>query len=206
MQLLELQYFPPLISFKILLNETNIGFPLYDRYRKMSFENRAIIPAANGLTTLSIPLAGGRETRQNFGEVRIDNTQDWQIRHWRTICSAYRRSPWFEYYEAELSALYQTQYEFLFQWNLDLMKWVLRMMKTDSDLRTLSYREVDGYSWEVLNNLKPSNFQDLKFTQDLPVYAQVFQDRSGFQANVSIIDLLFNEGNKSRSLLTGAST
>ena len=206
MQLLELQYLPPIISFKILLNETDIGFPLYERYRKMSFENRAIIPTANGLSTLSIPLAGGRETRQIFGEVRIDNTQDWQIRHWRTISSAYRRSPWFEYYEPELFALYQTQYEFLYQWNLDLMKWVLRMLKTDTDLRTLASKGADGYSWEVQNNLKPSNFQDLKFTQDLPVYAQVFQDRSGFQANVSIIDLLFNEGNKSRSLLTDAST
>ncbi|HEX5669567.1 MAG TPA: WbqC family protein, partial [Chitinophagaceae bacterium] len=204
--LLELQYLPPIISFKILLNETNIGFPLYERYRKMSFENRAIIPAANSLTTLSIPLAGGRETRQILREVRIDNTQDWQIRHWRTISSAYRRSPWFEYYEPELSTLYQTQYEFLYQWNLDLMKWVLRMLKTESELRILASREADGYSWEVQNNLKPSNFQDRKFTQDLPVYAQVFQDRSGFQANVSIIDLLFNEGNKSRSLLTGAST
>jgi hypothetical protein len=205
-QLLELQYLPPIISFKTLLNETDIGFPLYERYRKMSFENRTIIPTANGLTTLSIPLAGGRETRQIFGEVRIDNTQNWQIRHWRTISSAYRRSPWFEFYEPELFALYQTRYEFLYQWNLDLIKWALRTLKTDTDPRILSTKEADGYTWEVQNNLKPSNFQDLKFTQDLPVYAQVFQDRFGFQANVSIIDLLFNEGNKSRALLVGAFT
>ncbi len=206
MQLFELQYFPTVISFKILLNESNIGFPLYERYRKMSFLNRAVIPAANGLTTLSIPLVGGRETRQIIGDVRIDNSQDWQIRHWRTISSAYRRSPWFEYYEPELSAIYRAQYEFLYQWNLDLMNWVLKNLKTDIDPRILTLKETEGYSWEVENNLRPSNFQELKFTHDLPVYAQVFQDRIGFQANVSIIDLLFNEGNKTRSLLTKAST
>jgi WbqC-like protein family len=185
MQLIDLQYISPISSIKILLNQTDIGFPLYEPYRKMSFLNRAVIPAANGLTTLSIPLVGGRENRQILREVRIDNTQDWQIRHWRTICSAYRRSPWFEYYEAGLSALYQTPFDLLYQWNMELLIWVLKQLKTDIEFRILTSKEADGYSWEVLNNLKPSNFQEQKFTQDLPVYAQVFQDRTGFQTNTS---------------------
>jgi WbqC-like protein family len=206
MQLIDLQYIAPICSIKILLSKTDIGFPLYEPYRKMSFLNRAVIPAANGLTTLSIPLAGGRENRQILRDVRIDNTQDWQKRHWRTISSAYRRSPWFEYYEPGLSALYHTPYDLLYHWNMELLNWVLKVLKTDIDIRILTSKEADGYSWEALNNLKPSNFQDQKFTQDLPVYAQVFQDRTGFQANVSIIDLIFNEGNKTRSLLTNASS
>jgi hypothetical protein len=89
---------------------------------------------------------------------------------------------------------------------MELLNWVLKVLKTDIDVRILTSKEADGYSWEVLNNLKPSNFQDQKFTRDLPVYAQVFQDRTGFQANVSIIDLIFNEGNKTRSLLTNTSS
>jgi hypothetical protein len=206
MQLFDLQYIAPIFSIKILLNHTDVGFPLYEPYRKLSFLNRAVVPTANGLTTLSIPLVGGRETRQTLRDVRIDNTQEWQTRHWRTICSVYRRSPWFEFYEPELSAFYRERYEFLYRWNLDLMRWVLKMLKVEIDVRVLTAKEEDGISWEAQNNLKPSNFQDLKFSRDLPVYAQVFQDRTGFQANVSIIDLIFNEGNKTRSLLTDAST
>ncbi|HLO81525.1 MAG TPA: WbqC family protein [Chitinophagaceae bacterium] len=170
----------------------------------MSFMNRAVIPAANGLTTLSIPLVGGRETKQVLKDVRIDNSQHWQVRHWRTITSAYRRSPWFEFYEPGLAALYEKQFDLLHEWNLELMKWVLQALKANIELGTLEERNPE-FVLDPREICKPSNFQNQVFTRDLPIYPQVFQDRLGFQPNVSIIDLIFNEGNQSLSLLTKAS-
>ncbi len=204
MQLIELQYFAPIISIKISINDTDIQFPLYERFRKMSFMNRAIIPAANGLTTLSIPLVGGRETRQVLKDVRIDNSQNWQLRHWRTITSAYRRSPWFEFYEPGLAPFFEKRYDLLSEWNLELMRWTIRTLKANIELSTLDQRS-PGTGPLQQRPCKPSDFQNPMYTKDLPVYPQVFQDRLGFQPNVSIIDLIFNEGNHSLALLTNAS-
>jgi hypothetical protein len=162
-----------------------------------------IIPAANGLITLSVPLKGGRENKELLREVLIDNSQRWQVRHWRTITSAYKRSPWFEFYEPSLQPLYHQEYNLLHEWNLDILRWVISQLKAEVELKlaleqqvveTAGVKHDDGY-------MKPANYQDRLFCSQLPVYAQVFQDRLGFQPNVSIADLIFNEGNKSRALL-----
>lgn len=169
----------------------------------MSFINRTVIPAANGLTTLSIPLVGGRENKELLKDVRIDNSQGWQVRHWRTITSAYRRSPWFEHYESGLAPFYETRFDKLADWNLELLRWVSVTLKLNFEIVTLDTRpEIDPV---YLNALRPSNFQEPVFVQGLPVYGQVFQDRIRFQPNVSVIDLVFNEGNNSRSLIANAS-
>jgi hypothetical protein len=204
MQSIELQYLAPIISFKTLIESTDSVIPIYERFRKMSFMNRAVIPAANGLTTLSVPLVGGRETKQVLREVRIDNSQLWQVRHWRTITSAYRRSPWFEFYEPGLAELYEKRFDLLSEWNLELVKWVLSSLKANIEIRVLAERDQES-ELTIQQGCKPSNFQNEVFTRDLPVYPQVFQDRLGFQPNVSIMDLIFNEGNQSLSLLTKAS-
>jgi hypothetical protein len=166
----------------------------------MSFQNRMIIPAANGLTTLSVPLRGGRENRELLKNIRIDNTQRWQVKHWRTLTSAYRRSPWFEFYEPGLQALYEHEYEFLYEWNLDILRWILTQLKAEVEW-SIGWEKMEFYPDLPGPYLKPANFQQAVFCNDLPPYAQVFQDRLGFQPNMSIADLIFNEGNKSRSLL-----
>lgn len=169
----------------------------------MSFQNRMIIPAANGLTTLSVPLRGGRENKDLLKGVRIDNSQRWQLRHWRTISAAYKRSPWFEFYEPGLQLLYEREYELLYEWNLDILKWVLDQLKIESGLAVALVEPVEHPVVHGLTPpyMKPSNFNKEPFCRNLPVYAQVFQDRLGFQPNMSIADLIFNEGNKSRFLL-----
>jgi WbqC-like protein family len=202
MQLIELQYLPPIYSIITLFKGTDIAFPLYLPFRKMSFINRMVIPAANGNTTLSVPLVGGRENRELLKDVRIDNSQGWQVRHWRTITSAYRRSPWFEHYEPGLAPFFETRYEKLADWNLDLMGWVFHALKHKNEVTILNERPEAVP--ELLDRLRPSNFQDAVFVKGLPVYGQVFQDRIGFQPNMSIIDLIFNEGNNSRSFIANA--
>jgi hypothetical protein len=203
MQIIDLQYLPPTHSIITLFKNTDIVFPLYLPFRKMSFINRTVIPAANGLTTLSIPLVGGRENKELLKDVRIDNSQAWQVRHWRTITSAYRRSPWFEHYEPSLAPFYDLRFDKLADWNLELLRWSLEVLKLEFEIVTLDTRPeiAPGY----LNAMRPANFQEVGFVQGLPVYGQVFQDRIGFQPNMSIIDLIFNEGNNSRSLIANAS-
>jgi hypothetical protein len=167
----------------------------------MTFLNRAVIPTANGLANLSVPLVGGRENHEVLGQVRIDNSQRWQTRHWRTITSAYRRSPWFEFYEPELESFYSRPYERLVDWNLDLYRWTLRTLKADQEIIMLEQAPAEGTYQSTPACPRPSVFQDESYCGDLRTYSQVFQDRIGFQPNVSILDLLCNEGPAANSLL-----
>lgn len=186
MQLIESQYLASVYSCKILYNSSHIGIPLYVPFRKMSFQNRCVIPTANGLVNLTVPLVGGREVRQVMGEVRIDHSQAWQVRHWRTITSAYNRSPFFEYYAEGLEKIYQTRPEFLHEWNKRLMDWLVANLK----IRTFVENLAQPGEGRMERMPLPKDFLDPFFTQELPHYQQVFMDRLGFVPNVSCIDLL----------------
>jgi len=193
MLIVESQYLPPLSSIKILLHHTHIGFPVYEKFRKMSFQNRCMIPTANGVTTLSVPLAGGRDNARPLGEVRIDHSQRWQMRHWRTITSAYNRSPFFEFYEPSLRQLFETRFELLHDWNKALIDWLAKQMGIRLEMED---RAIQG-EYPATGSVLPRNYQDPAIIADLPEYQQVFMDRLGFIPNMSCLDLLCCTGKKS---------
>ncbi len=197
MLIIEYQYLPPVSVIKASIHDTHIGYLQYDRFRKMSFRNRCIIPAANGPVTLSVPLKGGREITLPMKEVRIDNSVDWQQRHWRTITSAYGRSPWFEFYADGLEQYYLRKYTFLADLDLELLQWIYTCLGRKMTIDLLAHEPPEGLKEPVLdlrNKILPKNFKDFHQVKNLPVYTQVFQDKIGFQPNMSIIDLIFCEG------------
>src|SRR6202790_5862619 len=102
----ELQYFPPITFFTALYKETYVYFDIYEIYRKMSFRNRCLIAGAQGIISLSVPLQDGRNQQLPMNEVLISDTDNWQSRHFKSIQSAYNRSPFFEYYKNEIAGLY----------------------------------------------------------------------------------------------------
>lgn len=194
---IESQYFPCLTVSKILSGESHIGIALYEPFRKMSFQNRCIIPTANGLVGLSVPLVGGRGNRLPMDQVRIDNRQRWQTIHWRTITAAYNRSPFFEFYAPILENLYQTRIEFLHQWNELCFNWLVNHLKISLFVENIYVHSGDQKPELPL----PSNYREGRFLTGLPEYQQVFQDRHGFLANCSSIDLLFCVGPLAGKLL-----
>lgn len=187
--MIESEYFPPISSIFALFKLKHIEISLFVRHQKMGFGNRMRIPAANGVTTLSVPLVGGRDNRQPLGRVRIDNSQRWQVRHWRSITSAYNRSPWFEFLEPELSGFYERPYDLLWEWNRDLLAWVCRVMDIPVEIH---YLEDSAGTDPDLIRMRAATRMSVR--DGLPVYQQVFQDRIGFQPDMSILDLICNEG------------
>ena len=168
----------------------------------MSFRNRCTIAGANGLIDLSVPIEGSRNTGAFIRDVKIDNMLKWQTIHWRGITAAYNRSPWFEFYADELLQFYETRYTYLWDWNLDLMYWVLHKLKvevkvdfTDSYKKQIEDKDIVDYR----NKILPKN--SIMYAGECPVYSQVFEHRLGFRPNLSIIDLLFCEGNNAAGLL-----
>src|SRR5690349_14169018 len=123
--IVESQYFPPVTLFKKSITFSNVKIDIYEPWRKMSFRNRCVVVGANGKINLSIPVLDGREQKKLLKEVMIDNRKPWQSQHWKTITSCYKRSPWFEFFEAELDELYRQPVELLNDWNRTCFKWAI---------------------------------------------------------------------------------
>jgi hypothetical protein len=188
----DLQYFPSIIFFYELNNKLYCKFEQYEHFQKMSFRNRCTLLGANGKIDLSIPVVGGRSQKTLVREVRIDYKEDWQKRHWRTIVSAYNKSPWFDFYADELEQLYAIKPELLIDWNLQCYRWICDKMSiripwslTDSYIKI--YDPVEVKDWR--NHLLPSTINQLY--SESKRYPQVFEDRFGFVPNLSILDYLF---------------
>lgn len=182
-------------DFNFKINNTNAFFLNDLRYSKLLHPNRMIVGGSNGLVLLSIPLVGGRNKKQLMREVELSYEQNWKKSHWRAIYTIYKKSPWFDEYAPVLENMYNGKEQFLVEWNLKTMKWALKTLKLKLDILSLNSAEPNIQS-------KTINHQPLKETGLLyPTYQQVFMDRQGFIANLSILDLLFCCGPSSKNYL-----
>jgi hypothetical protein len=192
MTLLHPCYFPNACIFSLIM-QGNVLWEVQDNYQKQTYRNRAYIATDRGRHMLSIPIVhvGNATGRQHYKEVLVDNTYPWQRQHWRTLETAYRTSPFFEYYEDYIRPLYEVEHSYLLQFNL-------RTIQTICDCLQLPFPEEQT----AVFALTPSNVVDQRdlvsakktYGNDLPAYVQVFGDRHGFLPNLSILDLLFNLG------------
>lgn len=180
--------FPNISWWMKVMNAGTVVFDTAERFQKMSYRNRYRISGANNSILLTVPLINGREQRLQMADVLIYNDGLWQVQHWRTLVSVYKRTPYFEHYEDLLRPLYEQQYTHLAAFNRASIDWVVKQLKMDMDIV-----ETDEYVREYaagvvdLRNEKVANVV-------VPKYYQVFEDRIGFQPDLSILDLLFSEG------------
>ena len=175
----------------------------YDHYVKQTYRNRSNIMGANGILPLSIPVLKGQAHKTYVRDIRIDYDKKWQKLHWRSIESAYRHSPFFEFYMDEYSPFYEKRFEFLLDFNAALLEMILQALEFDN---TINYSRgfieagtEDYADYREAIHPKRDLSSDPFFVP--AVYRQVFAERLGFKANLSIIDLLFNEGPNARSVL-----
>lgn len=195
--LIESQYFPNLTYYKTLINLDILLIERYEHYQKLSFRNRCYIAGPNGRILLSVPLARGKNQRTVMKDVRISNEEKWQGQHWKTLVSAYRRSPWFEYHEESLGKLYEQPAEFLLDWNMACFEWANNVIGLSHPVAfTEAYnKDPETGITDLRDTMSPSE------AGNGPVYTQVFQERVGFLPNLSILDLIFCEGRRSLELL-----
>lgn len=186
--IVDLQYFPCINWIKIWKGSTHLIILSNEAYKKMTFRNRCVIAGSNGLINLSVPVEEGRNVRVPFREVKISYKEKWQLQQWRTIISCYNRSPWFEYYRDNLEKFFKTEFEYLFQLNTEILKWLSEILKLELPLTETSGINIGASDFR--NRWLPKNFQEENEIR----YRQLFEDRIGFQPNLSILDLLFMEG------------
>jgi len=199
----DLQYFPSVISYKISNRSSNIVFEQYDFYQKMSFRNRCQIAGSQGRVDLSIPLEKGRDQKTLMKDVKIAGAYRWQDQHWKTLLACYSRSPWFEFYRDELDQLYRKSFHFLLDWDLACFEWTCRVLSIPARVSlTDVYRPVyEEKDWlDRRGELLPKNITDASKWPPV-IYRQVFEEITGFIPNLSILDLLFCEGQRAKALL-----
>ncbi len=182
----EIQLFPTVNWWIYSLELTHIKINECQKYERAKF-NRYPVAGSNGVIQLSVPLKGGRNQKQPLNEVRIANEEGWQMRHWRTLFSCYNKSPYFEYYKESLEAFIFRKHETLFALDLASVHWILDQLKMKVNIELV----------EDDHNAIPSG----SCQNGIYYYPQVFEDRIGFQPDLSVLDLLFNLGPSAREWL-----
>jgi len=189
---LPLFYLPPVEYFATLKNNAlDIVIEREEHFPKQTYRNRADVYTPDGKLSLVVPVIKGSKNHTQVKDVKISYDFRWQRLHWMSIQACYRRSAYFEYYEDELAPFYEKQFSFLFDYNEQLLNFILKAIKLPLKL-TYTNEYVSNYPGLVdlrssMNPKKQSNFRQTP-------YFQVFEDRHGFLNNLSIVDLLFSQG------------
>ena len=185
-------YFPPVSYVAAMVESSIIVVEQYETFPKQTYRNRTVIATANGLLSLTVPVVRTNGNHTYTKDMAICYNENWPLKHWRAIESAYNASPYFLYYKDELELILNKKHSTLIDLNMDIIAFVFKKLKTKKEVllsddyvsiiteRTKDYRNV----------FSPKN----KETIQLPPYDQVFTDRFGFQSDISILDLLFNLG------------
>jgi hypothetical protein len=191
--LLATAYFGPISYYAILLQHPDCSIELHENFVKQSIRSRCDIYGANGKLQLTIPKQRNGSDKTIIKEIQISYKQSWQKEHWKAIVSSYNSSPYFEYYKDEFLPFFEKEEILLFNFNNKLQAAMLKVLHEKKDVKnTTEY-------------LHEGNFSDLRNHKwnlgKQEKYDQVFMEKHGFIANLSILDLLFNLGPESADYL-----
>jgi hypothetical protein len=191
-------YFPSIATFVAIVKAEAITFEMMDNFQKQTYRNRSYIYAANGKLQLSIPVIYSQKYRQQYKDVKIANDYNWQDIHWKSLESAYRTSPFFEFYADELEPLFKTSFECVLEFNLKCFEVICECLQLDIEVKQTAVYDKEPENikdYRGLVNAKKEPIYNLKH------YTQVFSEKHGYISNLSILDLLFNEGPNALSYL-----
>lgn len=194
--LLSSAYLPPVSYFSKLYAYEKVCVERFDHYMKQSYRNRCVIASAAGPLSLIIPTEKSEDPKCLMKDVRISDHGNWRHVHWNAFVAAYKQSPFFDYYADEFHEFFEKRYSFLFDFNSELCNWLCEQLDMHpvvawSDDFIVDTAGMDDFR-EQIHPKKRLQTDDASF-KAVPYY-QVFQEKQGFQADLSVADLLFNMG------------
>ena len=188
--LLSTAYLPNVFYLSQVIHHDKIVLEKHEHFIKQTYRNRCEIVTANGKLSLSIPLIKQAD-KELISDKKISYAENWQKQHWRAISSAYKNSPYFEFFEDEFKPFYENEYEFLFNYNTQLLQTVLNILRIKKQIEFTQNFENNPINTIDLRSLSELTNSDVSIINP---YYQLFADKLGFTSNVSCLDALFNIG------------
>ena len=183
-------YFPSISHYIAMVKAESVTFEMEDNFQKQTNRNRMYIYSPNGIQLLNVPLKHSKEKHQKFKDVRIENDFAWQKNHFKSLEAAYRTSPFFEYFEDDFRPLFEKKQEFILDLNLQIFELINSSLGIKIEAQKTTEFFHDSLNYDDFRSLVNGK-KDVTQIED---YTQVFNDKHGFINNLSILDLLFNEG------------
>lgn len=182
-------YFPSISHYIAMLNAESVTFEVEDTFQKQTNRNRMYIYSPNGIQMLNISVKHDKANGL-FKDIKIDDQYNWQKNHFKSLEAAYKNSPFYEYFIDDLQPLFEKKHEFMLDLNFEIFELVNEALGV-----SIPFEKTTEYFHEVANK---TDFRHLvngkKDITKIEPYTQVFDDKHGFLNNLSILDLLFNEG------------
>jgi len=185
-------YFPSISHYVAILKTENVVLEIGDHFQKQTNRNRMYIHSPNGKQLLNIPIkhAENGHLHQKTKDVRIENDFGWQKQHFKSLEAAYRTSPYFEYFEDDFRPIFEKKHTFLLDLNLEVFETLNEALGLKLTIETSDLFEKNPENCLDARDLSNGK----KDNNNFETYAQVFDDKNGFINNLSIFDLLCNEG------------
>lgn len=193
-------YLPPIWYIKKLLSTDTIVIERCEHFVKQTIRNRCHILSPNGVQSLIVPVVHKNRFITPVKDIRIANDLSWQRQHWRSLCAAYRRSAYFEFYQDDMVSFYEKKFEFLFDFNLELLQFLLEQLQIKKTISfTSEFQEPKKNSHD--NLCEQCNTGLPLVSGNALKYPQVFSYKEDFVSGLSIADLLFSMGPSSKNYI-----
>jgi len=179
---LPLYFAPPIAWFSLAIKHSEIILVNDNKFPKQTYRNRFDYGTFQGIKTFSIAING--DTKNNeFTAVQIDDKAKWGKQLIQTLKTTYGNSPFYEYYGYKFEAIFLKNHTYLWQLNLEVLKLIYSILKLELKytILSLSSKEIEPIELKIQKH-------------EIITYYQVFKPTQKFMPNLSILDLIFNEG------------
>ena len=190
MALFSTAYFPCISYMARFLSENDPMIEIFETYHKQTYRNRCNVMTANGVQHLSVPVVKVNGNHTMTKDIAISHKEHWQQIHRRCLESAYKASPYFDHYYDYLKPIFETRFDRLVELNDTALEAVLKILKIPKKIiHTTDYvHTAENDFREAFSPKAPSELNGF------PQYYQVFGTKIPFEPDLSVLDLLFNEG------------
>ena len=192
-------YFPPISYFALLINYNKVLVEHLETFPKQTFRNRCEILTGSGKLNLVVPVSRPNGNHTLTRDIEICYRENWPAHHWKSIWSAYRSSPYFNYYVDLVHPLFMKKENSLSVLNRDILLLLCKIAGIHTEFSfTDEYMKEPGDITDYRRAFSPKKERHFYHYREYP---QVFMHNSGFQNDLSILDLLFNLGPETKEYL-----